>query len=85
MILGPLLIEIRLITSLCSGSKLRLDVCLVAHLNSNMNEETYMKLFKDWATIFIENGISNPKEIMNSVNKPWSSRVFYYILCVTSR
>lgn len=37
-----------------------------------MNEKAYMKLFKDWATIFIENGISNPKEIMNSVNKPWS-------------
>lgn len=26
----------------------------------------YMKLFMDWVTIFIENGISNPKEIMNS-------------------
>jgi hypothetical protein len=50
-------------------SKLRLDVCLVAHLNSNMNEEAYMKLFKDCATIFIENGISNPKENINSSNK----------------
>jgi hypothetical protein len=38
-----------------------------SHLNSNMNEEAYMKLFMDWATIFIENGISNPKEI----NKTW--------------
>jgi hypothetical protein len=37
-----------------------------------MNEEAYMKLLMDWATIFIENGISNPKEIMNSLNKPWS-------------
>jgi hypothetical protein len=35
-------------------------------------KEAYMKLFKDWATIFIENGISNPKVIMNSLNKPWS-------------
>ncbi|WP_186328717.1 hypothetical protein [Bacillus sp. X1(2014)] len=29
-------------------------------------------MFKGWATIFIENGISNPKEIMNRLNKPWS-------------
>ncbi len=38
-------------------------------------------LFKDWATIFIENGISNPKEIMNSVNKPsiWAA---YCIFCL---
>jgi len=44
--------------------KAGLDECLVAHLTSNMNEEAYMM---DWATIFIENGISKPKEIMNSL------------------
>lgn len=53
-------------------SKRGLDVCLVAHLNSNINEEAYMKLFNDWATIFIENGCSNLKEIINRLNKTWS-------------
>jgi hypothetical protein len=34
----------------------------IVHLTPNMGEEDYLGMFKDWAAIFIENGISNPKE-----------------------
>jgi hypothetical protein len=41
----------------------------IAHLTSNMNEEAYLKMFKDWATIFIENGISSPKDYFEQFKK----------------
>ena len=43
-----------------------------------MNEEAYLKLFMDWATIFIENGISNPKEI----NKTWICSTNWQVLWI---
>ena len=34
----------------------------IVHLTPRMSEEAYLRMFKVWAAIFIENGISNPKE-----------------------
>ncbi|TCM87937.1 hypothetical protein EV294_11618 [Paenibacillus sp. BK033] len=34
----------------------------IIQLSPSMTEEDYLKMFQEWASVFIENGISNPKQ-----------------------
>ena len=56
-------IKVSVITDLKSGEqKQEGNWDEITCLSAAMNEEAYLRMFKEWATIFIENGISNPKQ-----------------------
>ncbi|WP_308635799.1 hypothetical protein [Paenibacillus silvisoli] len=56
-------IKVKVITDLKTGEqKQKGNWDDILCLSPTMNEDTYLKMCKDWAILFIENGISNPKQ-----------------------
>lgn len=39
----------------------------IVRITPDMSEEVYLKIMKEWATLFIQNGISNPTEYFNKL------------------
>lgn len=64
-------IKIKVITDLKTGEqKQEGNWDDIIQLCPSMNEEDYLKMFREWATIFIENGISDPKRYFEQFHEP---------------
>lgn len=55
--------KVRVITDLKTGEqKQEGNWDEVIYLSPAMDEEAYLRMFKEWASIFIENGIADPRQ-----------------------